>query len=242
MTFSFQQQRAIITGGSSGIGKAIALIFAKAGYNLILVGRSQERLASVADAAKAFGVEAKIYPFDLSQVSQVQSHFQAIAQEVGPVDLLINNAGMGYTNLLRDTSVTDWQKVLDLNLTSVFQATMGVLPSMRDRKKGTIINIASIAAKMAFPEWGAYCVSKAALATWGKVLAMEEKTNGIRVMSIFPGSVNTSLWDTDTVKADFDRSLMLTPDIVAQMILQVALLPAEAVIDEMTIMPSAGAL
>jgi NADP-dependent 3-hydroxy acid dehydrogenase YdfG len=119
---------------------------------------------------------------------------------------------------------------------------MGVLPSMRDRKKGTIINIASIAAKIAFPEWGGYCVSKAALVTWAKVVAMEERANGIRVMTISPGSVNTPIWDTATVKEDFDRSSMLTPEVVAQMILQAALLPAEAVIDEMTIMPSAGTL
>ena len=242
MTFSLQQQRAIITGASSGIGKATALSFAQAGCNLILVSRSKERLTAVGDLVSGFGVEATVYPLDLSQLSQVQSHFQAIAEKFGPIDLLINNAGMGYTNLLRDTPLTDWQQVLDLNLTSVFQATMGILPSMRDRKKGTIINIASIAAKMAFPEWGAYCVSKAALVTWAKVVAMEERANGIRVMTISPGSVNTPIWDTATVKADFDRSSMLTPEIVAQMILQAALLPAEAVIDEMTIMPSAGTL
>ena len=242
MTSSLQQQRAIITGASSGIGKATALSFAQAGCNLVLVGRSSERLTAVADLVSDFGVEATVYPLDLSQLPQVQSHFQAIAEKLGPIDLLINNAGMGYTNLLRDTSLTDWQQVLDLNLTSVFQATMGVLPSMRDRKKGTVMNIASIAAKMAFPEWGAYCVSKAALVTWAKVIAMEERANGIRVMTISPGSVNTPLWDTATVKADFDRSSMLTPEIVAQMILQAALLPAQAVIDEMTIMPNAGTL
>ncbi|MEB3309271.1 MAG: SDR family oxidoreductase [Snowella sp.] len=242
MVSSLQQQRAIITGASSGIGKATALKFAEAGCNLVLVARSSEKLTLVAEEVSAFGVEAKIYPLDLSQVAEVQSRFEAIAQDSGPIDFLINNAGMGYTNLLRDTSITDWQQVLDLNLTSIFQATMGVLPSMRDRKQGTIIHIASIAANIAFPNWGAYCVSKAALVTFAKVLAIEERENGIRVMTISPGSVNTPIWDTDTVQADFDRALMLTPDIVAQTILQAALLPLEVVIDEMTIISNAGTL
>ncbi len=242
MISSLQQQRAIITGASSGIGKATALKFAEAGCNLVLIARSSEKLALVAEEASAFGVEAKSYPIDLSQVAEVRTRFEAIAQNVGPIDFLINNAGMGYTNLLRDTSITDWQRVLDLNLTSIFQATMGVLPAMRDRKKGTIINIASVAANIAFPNWGAYCVSKAALVTFAKVLAIEERENGIRVTTISPGSVNTPIWDTDSVQANFDRSLMLTPDIVAQTILQTALLPIEVVIDEMTIISNAGTL
>lgn len=242
MISSLQQQRAIITGASSGIGKATALKFAEAGCNLVLIARSPEKLALVAEEASAFGVEAKIYPLDLSQVAEVKTRFEAIAQDFGPIDFLINNAGMGYTNLLKDTSITDWQRVLDLNLTSIFQATMGVLPSMRDRKKGSIINIASVAANIAFPNWGAYCVSKSALVTFAKVLAIEERENGIRVTTISPGSVNTPIWDTDSVQANFDRSLMLTPDIVAQTILQTAILPIEVVIDEMTIISNAGTL
>jgi NADP-dependent 3-hydroxy acid dehydrogenase YdfG len=149
---------------------------------------------------------------------------------------------MGYTNLLRETPLEDWQQVLDLNLTSIFQTTLAILPQMRDRGQGTIINVASIAAHNAFPEWGAYCVSKAALVAFGKVLAMEERSYGIRVMTISPGSVNTPIWDTDSVKADFDRSMMLSPEVVAQSILQAALFPQSVVIEEMTILSNAGIL
>ena len=113
---------------------------------------------------------------------------------------------------------------------------------MRDRGKGTIINVASIAAANAFPEWGAYGVSKAALVALGKALAVEERSNGIRTVTISPGSVNTPIWDTDTVQADFNREAMLTPEIVAQSILHAALLPSQAVIEEMIVTPSGGAL
>jgi len=112
---------------------------------------------------------------------------------------------------------------------------------MRATKCGTIVNVASIAAKSAFPDWGAYTVSKAGLVALSKVLSAEERANGIRVVTIFPGAVNTPIWDTDTVNADFDRSKMLTPDVVAQAILDTVLLPQQAVIEELTLMPSAGA-
>jgi NADP-dependent 3-hydroxy acid dehydrogenase YdfG len=149
---------------------------------------------------------------------------------------------MGYTNLLQDTSLSDWQQVIDLNLTSIFQCVQGILPTMRRRGQGVIVNVSSVAAQNAFPEWGAYSVSKAGLVAFSKILAAEERANGIRVTIVTPGAVNTSIWDTQTVQADFDRTAMLTPDLVANAILQAILLPAGAVIEEMTITPSAGTL
>lgn len=236
------QPRAIITGASSGIGKATALAFAENGINLALISRSLDKLTAVAKAATEMGVEAKAYPIDLANVKTVKEKMAAIATEFGPIDILVNNAGMGYTNPLAKTSLDDWQQVLELNLTSVFQSVQGVLPQMRDRATGIIVNVASIAAYNAFPDWGAYSVSKAALVAFSKTLAVEERANGIRVVTIAPGAVNTSIWDTETVQADFDREAMLTPEIVAQSILHVVLLPAQAVVDEIKIMPSGGAL
>ena len=139
-------------------------------------------------------------------------------------------------------SLSDWQQVIDLNLNSVFQCVQGVLPQMRDRTRGTIINVGSIAATQPLPGWGAYCVSKAGLVSFSKVLAAEERSHGIRVVTIVPGAVNTPIWDTKTVQANFDRAVMLSPELVAQTILQAALLPAEAVIEEITISPIAGTL
>lgn len=236
------QQRAIITGASSGIGKATALAFAKAGIQLALVSRSLNQLEAVAEAAKEVGVEAKAYALDLADVTTVRKRIAQIDDDFGPIDILVNNAGMGYTNLLSDTSLEDWQAVLNLNLSSIFECVMGILPTMRQRKRGTIVNLASIAAQTAFPGWGAYCVSKAGLVSFSQVLAAEERVNQIRVISVCPGSVNTSMWDTDTVQADFDRSMMLAPETVAQVILQAVLLPTEAVIETITIKPSAGTL
>ena len=235
--------RAIVTGASSGIGKATALAFAKSDIDVALVARSTDKLEALADEIQTHTpVKAGVYPMDLSEVDRVSQQIAEVCRSFGPIDILVNNAGMAYTNPLGKTPLEDWQKILELNLTSVFQCVRGVLPQMRDRASGTIINVASIAASNAFPEWGAYSVSKAGLVALSKALSVEEKDHGIRVVTISPGSVNTPIWDTDTVQADFDRSAMLTPEVVAQSILHAALLPNYAVVEEMIVMPSGGAL
>jgi short-subunit dehydrogenase len=241
MTFA-TERRALITGASSGIGKATALAFAKAGIDVALVSRSQDKLQAVASAAQQTGVKAKAYHLDLAKIEQVQEKMSAIAADFGAIDILVNNAGMGYTSTLSETSLLDWLQVMNLNLTSVFQCILGILPMMRDRGRGTIINIASVAGQHPFPSWGAYSVSKAGLIALSKTLAAEERAHGIRVTAICPGAVNTELWDTETVHVNFERSAMLTPEVVAQSILHTALLPEQAVIEELSLMPSAGVL
>src|SRR6478672_10146635 len=119
------ERRALITGASSGIGKATALAFAKAGIDLALVSRSEAKLEAVAAEARQSGVKVKTYPLDLSVVEQVKDQISAIAADFGPVHILVNNAGMGYTGSLMSTPLEDWQRVLDLNLTSVLQCIQG---------------------------------------------------------------------------------------------------------------------
>lgn len=242
MSDPFPRQRAIITGASSGIGKATALAFAHAGIDVALVSRSESKLNAVVDAVQDIGGQAKAYCLDLADVDRVKAGLEAIVADFQPIDILVNNAGMGYTGTLAETPLQDWQQVMALNLTSVFQCTLGVLAHLRDRHKGTIINVASVAGKTPFPGWGAYSVSKAGLIALSKTLAAEERAHGIRVVAFSPGAVNTPIWDTHTVQADFNRAAMLTPEIVAQSILHTVLLPEQAVVEDITLMPSAGAL
>jgi short-subunit dehydrogenase len=237
-----EKKRALITGASSGIGKATALAFAKAGIDVALISRSTEKLTAVAEAVISAGGVAKTYTMDLSRVDHVQKRIQDIVSEFGDIDILVNSAGVASTGNLKETSLSEWQQIIDLNLTSVFQCILGVLPTMRDRSGGTIINISSIAGKQAFANWGAYSVSKAGLIALSQALSQEERAYGIRVITICPGAVNTGLWDTETVDADFDRSKMLTPEIVAQSILYTVMLPPQAVVNELILMPSAGVL
>ncbi|MEO0984391.1 MAG: SDR family oxidoreductase [Cyanobacteria bacterium J06639_14] len=237
-----KQQRALITGASSGIGRETAIAFAKAGMDLALVSRSQVKLEALQAELSHLGVQVKAYPIDLSDIEALSSSFQSLVSDFGPINVLVNNAGMGYTGTLADMPLVDWQQVMNLNLTSLFLIIQAVLPSMRSQGGGTILNVASVAAHNAFPTWGAYSVSKAGVVSLSRTLAVEEREHGIRVMIVSPGAVNTALWDTDTVQADFARSHMLTPATVAQTLLHAAQLPESAVIDEITLMPSAGAL
>lgn len=236
------QQRALITGASSGIGRETAIAFAKAGIDVALVSRSHAKLEALEAELLSLGVQAKAYPLDLSDTETVATDLQSLIEDFGAVTVLVNNAGMGYTGALADMPLTDWQRLMDLNLTSVLLTTQAVLPGMRAQGGGTILNIASIAAHNAFPDWGAYSASKAAVISFSRILAVEEREHGVRVMVVSPGAVNTSLWDTETVQADFERSQMLTPNVVAQTILHAVQLPSSAAIDEITLTPSGGAL
>ncbi len=236
------QQRALITGASSGIGRETAIAFAKAGIDLALVARSQDKLDALAQELAPLGVTAKTYSLDLGETETLATSLQDLVADFGPVNVLVNNAGMGYTGTLADMPLADWQALMNLNLTSALLTMQAVVPGMRAQGQGTIINVASIAAHNAFPTWGAYSASKAGLITLGRILGAEESEHGIRVMTVSPGAVNTPLWDTETVEADFERSQMLTPEIVAQSILNAVQLPNSAVIDEITLMPSGGAL
>ncbi len=234
------QPRALITGASSGIGRATALAFARAGIEVTLIGRSAERLQATAADIAALDGNAKTASLDLSQVAQVRAAIATLAGD--RLDILVNCAGIGYTSPLAEMPLADWQHLFDLNVTSVWQCILGALPALRAQPQSSIINVASIAAKTPFPTWGAYSATKAALVAFSQALAAEERSQGVRVAVVAPGAVNTPLWDTDTVSADFDRSAMLTPEAVAASILHAATLPAGAVIDELVVMPSAGAL
>ncbi|MEO1388186.1 MAG: SDR family oxidoreductase [Cyanobacteria bacterium J06634_6] len=235
-------QSALITGASSGIGEATARTFAQAGLNVALVARSADKLAALTEELRLLGVKAEGFAMDLAELEGVKGGIEAAIASFGPVDVLVNCAGMGYTGALNDMPLDDWQQVMALNVTSVFQAVQALLPQMRRQGSGLIVNIASIAAQQSFPNWGAYGVSKAALVALSGAITTEESANGIRVVTVSPGAVSTGLWDTDTVDADFERSQMLTPETVAQTILHTVQMPPGALISEVTITPSQGAL
>jgi short-subunit dehydrogenase len=131
--------------------------------------------------------------------------------------------------------------MMQLNVTSVLQICQATLPALREGG-GQIINVSSHAARNAFPEWGAYCTSKAALASLSRCLAEEERAHGIRVSTLTLGAVNTPLWDTETVHSSFERRAMLTPERVAEALLSLAQQPSSQVVEDLTLMPAAGVL
>ncbi len=154
--------------------------------------------------------------------------------------VLINNAGAAYTGDLLAMPLDRWQWLLQLNLTSVMQVCSAVVPAMREQG-GLVINVSSHAARHAFPQWGAYCVTKAALASFTRCLAEEERPHGIRACTLTLGAVNTPLWDAETVQSDFDRRAMLSVDQAAEALVNLATQPSNQLIEDLTLMPAVGA-
>jgi NADP-dependent 3-hydroxy acid dehydrogenase YdfG len=154
---------------------------------------------------------------------------------------VVNNAGAAWTGQLSEMPLERWQWLFQLNVTSVFQVCQAVLPQLRQAGGGLILNVSSHAAHHAFPDWGAYCASKAALASFSRCLAAEEKQHGIRVSTLTLGSVNTPLWDSETVQSSFDRRAMLSADQVARTLLFLAEQPDQQVVEDLTLMPAVGA-
>jgi len=230
----------LITGASRGIGKASAKLFAEAGWNLLLVARNDKALSALAEELSYTGRSINYKSIDLSNPSDISSNIQCLLDEGDYPSVLINNAGVAWTGELLSMPLESWQWVIQMNLTSIFQVCAAVVPSMRD-KGGLIINVSSHASKNAFPQWGAYCTTKAALASFTKCIAEEERLNGIRACTLTIGSVDSTLWDTDTVHSDFDRKAMLSVESAASALLYLAEQPSSQVVEDLTLMPTSGA-
>ena len=232
---------ALITGASRGIGAAAARAFAQAGYQLLLLARSQSDLEQLAQKLRSERCRVETIAVDLSDPQAIAPALENLLSRGLVPTVLINNAGAAYTGALAEMPLEQWQWLLQLNLTSVVQTCQAVLPALR-QTQGLIINVSSHAARNAFPEWGAYCTTKAALASFSRCLAEEERQHGIRVSTLTLGAVNTPLWDSETVHSSFDRRAMLTPERVAETLLSLAQQPSSNVVEDLTLMPAAGVL
>ena len=231
---------ALITGASRGIGRTAATLFAKAGWDLLLTARSESSLKSLVDELLVTGRTIYYKPLDLSKSESISPAIKELLNEGLYPSVLVNNAGVAWTGDLLSMPLDRWQWLIQMNLTSVFQVCSEVVPLMRT-KGGLIINVSSHAANHAFPQWGSYCVAKAALASFTKCLAEEERKNSIRACTLTLGSVNSTLWDSDTVESGFDRNAMLSVEEAAAALLHMAQQPSNQVISDLTLMPANGA-
>ena len=230
----------LITGATKGIGKSTAFTFAKAGWDLILLARDHNALEELKIELNCFDVKVNICVCDLSNFKIIESEISKLINDIGCPTVVLNNAGFAYNGELITMPLKQWQEIIQVNLTSIFQICSTIIPIMRD-KGGLIINVSSHAASNAFPKWGAYCTTKAALASFTKCLREEERHNSIKACTITLGSVNTPLWDSEFVKSDFNREAMLSPENVSQTILYMAEQPESQVIEDIILMPSIGA-
>jgi NAD(P)-dependent dehydrogenase (short-subunit alcohol dehydrogenase family) len=188
---------ALITGGGRGIGRAIALAFAREGAHVAVTARTIGEIEAVAAEVRALGRKAQAVPCDVSDRGQVDAAVRAAAGALGPVQVLVNNAGIAVSARVLDTDDGLWARHLDVNLTGAFYASRAVLPAMLAARWGRIINVASTAARQGFPYVAAYVASKHGLLGLTRALALEVVAAGITVNAICPGYVASDLtWES----------------------------------------------
>jgi len=216
---SLQGKAAVVTGGSRGLGRALGLALARAGARVVLVARHAEPLRSVVAEINAAGGEAHALVADVADQDAAAVVAGQAAALVGPVDILINNAstlGPVPLRLLLDTDCEDLERALAVNLVGPFRLTKALAGSMVLRGAGTVVNVTSDAATQAYPSWGAYGASKAALEQLGRIWAAELEGTGVRVLSVDPGEMDTVMHAE--AMPDADRTQLGDPAQVADRI------------------------
>lgn len=182
----------IVTGASSGIGRATALLFAKNGWQVIAVGRNEKELNALREKAQGKKGTIKVHLADIREVSQVERVINDTVENFGQIDVLVNSAGIIANGTIENTTLDDWDKMLDINLRSLFYLTQKCVPHL-EKTRGNIVNVSSVAGTRSFPNVLAYCVSKAAVDQLTRCAGLELAPKGIRVNAVNPGVVVTNL-------------------------------------------------
>jgi NAD(P)-dependent dehydrogenase (short-subunit alcohol dehydrogenase family) len=195
--YSLKGKTAIVTGGSKGLGEAIAISMAEAGANIVITGRDQAGMDKVAKDVKALGVKALTMQVDVLKVADIQSMVDKTLAEFGKIDILVNNAGINIVKPLVNITEDDWDKVLDTNLKGYFLAGQAVAREMIKQKSGVIIQNSSVFGRTGFPNLSPYISSKGGVVQLTKAMAIEWARFGIRVLCIAPSYIVTEMAKRD---------------------------------------------
>jgi NADP-dependent 3-hydroxy acid dehydrogenase YdfG len=246
---SLKDKLVLITGASSGIGKATAYAFADNGANLILTARREKHLSEIAnDIREKYKVEVKALKLDVRSYDAVKETIHSLPEDWKDIDILVNNAGLGRgKNKIHEDNVEGWEEMIDTNIKGLLYVTREVVPMMVERKKGHVINLGSIAGREAYIGGGVYCASKHAVTAITRTLRMELLDKKIRVSTVDPGSVETEFslvryyGDEEKAKELYQGIEPLVAEDIADAIIFCANRPPHANIAEMVIFPTAQA-
>ena len=234
-----QENVAVITGGGSGIGLAMARIFAASGYSVVITGRDAKRLQKASVTISADKKQVTGIPCDVRNPASVEKLFREVSKQHSAIDVLINNAGVAHSLAPVDQlSIETWKEVIDTNLTGTFLVTRAALPLMR--AGGTIVNNLSVAALQPFAGLSAYNASKFGALGFTHALREDLRKRGIRVLALLPGATDTEIWSQ--FWPDAPKEKMISVATVAQAVLHAVSAPANTAIEEIRIGPTAGVL
>lgn len=233
---SVRDKVAIITGSGRGIGRAIALLFAREGIKVVVTARTVDEIEEVAKEITGFGGSAVAIRADLNNTDDIKRLIKETESTFGPIDILINNAGVLRLATITETPVEMWDEVLSVNLRAVFLTCKEVLPGMIERRSGRIINVGSMAGRRGYVEQGAYCASKHGLIGLSKVMAFETQKYGIRVHVLAPGGVLTELSrELRKSRGKVDDTAWMSPEEVAQAALYLCSQNGPGITDELVL-------
>ena len=224
---------AFITGGGRGIGRGIAVAFAKQGCDVAIAARTESEVRETTELVRAEGRQALALHCDVADASSIHRAVQETLAGFGAIDILVNNAGYARFLPFQELTPDEWKRTLDVNLTGPFLCIQAVLPSMMARRSGRIINISSVAGVKPLAHQSAYCASKHGLNGLSKVLAMELREYGIGVHAVCPGGVDTRL--AQEAMPDRDKRDWMTPEDIAHACLYLASLSPRAATDEIVV-------
>ena len=228
---------ALITGATGGIGRATAFALGREGYRVGVVARTEAKVRRLVEELEAQGIEAAGAAADVGQPEDVPPAVQQIASALGEIGVLINNAGILIAKPFEELTLEDWDSTMETNVRSLYLMTRELLPAMRRRKAGTIVNVASLAGKNGFVGGTAYTASKHAVLGFSRSLMLEVRKDNVRVVTVLPGSVATSMMrDQTMLKSDPNR--ILQPEDVAETIRYTLSLPTRALVSELDIRPT----
>jgi 3-oxoacyl-[acyl-carrier protein] reductase len=228
---------ALVTGATHGIGRATAFALGRAGYRVGVCSRTATRVSTLVEELRAAGIEAAGRAGDVAEPGDATAIVEQVAGALGEIGVLVNNAGVLIARPIAELTLEDWDATMATNLRSLFLMTRAVLPPMRAKGRGDIVNVASLAARNGFVGGTAYTASKHAVLGFGRSLMLELRKEGIRVITVCPGSVDTGmLQDQPMLKADPQR--ILRPDDVADVILDTLRLPHRALVSEVDLRPT----
>jgi 3-oxoacyl-[acyl-carrier protein] reductase len=227
----------LITGATEGIGRATALAFGKAGYRVGVVARTESKVRQLVAHLKEEGIEAAGAAADVGQPAPVSRAVGELTGALGEIDVLVNNAGVLIAKPFEELTLDDWDTTMATNVRSLYLMSRAVLPAMRRRKRGTIVNVASLAGRNGFAGGTAYTASKHAVLGFSRSLMLELRKENIRVIAICPGSVDTGMLRDQTMLKS-DPSRILKPEDVAETILHSVTLPERALVSELDIRPT----
>ena len=190
---AIQGKVALITGAGRGIGKATSIALAKEGMHIALIGRSQQNVDDVARELEGLGVKTIAIAADVTNLQEIEAAVAKVTSELGPIDVLVNNAGISKFGKFLDLTPEEWFNIINVNVMGVYNVTRAVLPQMLDRNTGDIINISSTAGQKGAPITSAYSASKAAVIGMSESLMMEVRKSNIRVVTLTPSTVATDM-------------------------------------------------